>query len=248
MSFLLQLQEVNVLGYKNERRLRDIDLAIKSGERIAVLGSSGSGKSTLISVTNGSLLPNSGKVLWKGKNINEIKSRHRRQIATLWQDLRLVEELNVIQNINAGALGRKSFIWAIRNLLGLTNNKLALACLEATGLSRSIENKDIRLLSGGQRQRIAFARLLMQQAELVLADEPLSNLDPSLVSKILALLLEKTNNFIFTPPQSVLVAIHRPGLIAEFDRAIGLRNGEIVLDQPTKNLINSNLNWIYTKG
>ena len=87
-----------------------LKLEINAGEKIALLGKSGSGKSTLISIANGTISPDKGKVIYKGINIKKIKTQQKIQIATLWQDLRLIEELNVGQNINAGALGSNNFL------------------------------------------------------------------------------------------------------------------------------------------
>ena len=93
---------------------------------------------------------------WCGRPYQQLSRRQRRQIGTLWQDLRLVEELSVIQNINSGALGRHGLIWAIRNLLGTLDQTTCLALLHQVKLEPELLEQPVRELSGGQRQRVAL--------------------------------------------------------------------------------------------
>ncbi len=244
MKKLLQLKGVYVYG-KNYPRLSNINLTIKIGEKVALLGKSGAGKSTLVAVSNGSLKPATGEVIWNGIPLNKRTHRQRREIATLWQDLRLVEELSVDQNINIGELSRHSFLWAFGNLLGVIQSKTCLESLEATGLSREFIKEPIQILSGGQRQRVAVARLLNQQADLLIADEPLSNLDPVLTYDILQLLLNKKALKMIKVPETSIISLHRPELIVNFTRVIGLKNGELVLDCLTKDLKSKHVENIY---
>ena len=118
--------------------LNDINLTINKGEKIALIGKSGSGKSTLISIANGSLIPNEGDVIWKGSHINNISNIESSKIGTIWQDLSLIEELNVAQNINCGALGKHNFIWALKNLLGVIDKGLCQDCLAAVSLPKKL--------------------------------------------------------------------------------------------------------------
>ncbi len=244
MKKLLTLQAVNVLEAP-EARLKDINLSITYGEKIALLGKSGSGKSTLLSTANGSIRPTSGDVKWLNVYLNHRTSRQRQHIATLWQDLRLIEELNIAQNINSGALGRHNMLWALRNLLGLIDYKPCLAYLKATGLSEKLLFTSVQELSGGQRQRVAIARLLNQNAELILADEPFSNLDPALVEDMLDLLLKKKHVNSVRVPNTCLISLHRPELVPLFTRVIGLRNGMIIIDRPSQEVGKAELDLIY---
>ena len=108
MTKLLELKNIS-LKNKDNFRVKDISLTINEGEKVALIGKSGSGKSTLISIANGSLMPTTGNVLWKEQNIKNISKRESTNIGTIWQDLSLIEELNVAQNINSGALGKNNF-------------------------------------------------------------------------------------------------------------------------------------------
>ena len=106
---LLELRRVSVAGRGGVPRLEGVNLVIEPGERVALLGPSGAGKSTLLTVANGLLAPSSGEVLWQGEPPARSRRARRRQqarIGTLWQDLRLIEELSVQQNLNAGCLAR----------------------------------------------------------------------------------------------------------------------------------------------
>ena len=244
MTPLLDLKGICVLS-GIEYRLKDIHLSISIGEKVALLGESGAGKSTLLEIANGAIQPNIGEVRWRGIQLNQLTTRQRRGIATLWQDLRLVEELNVDQNINAGALGQHNLLWALGNLLGIINSQECLTYLEAAGLESKHLNSSVRELSGGQRQRVAIARLLRQQAELLLADEPLSSLDPTLSDEVLQLLLNRKENHAINVPETCLISLHRPELITNFTRVIGLKGGEKVIDCPVKELSRSEINCLY---
>ena len=225
------MQQVAVQG-----RLEPLDLRIAVGERVALLGASGAGKTTLLSLANGSLLPDQGQVEWRGKPIRTLPRRLRREIGTLWQDLRLIEELTVSRNVNAGALGRHSLLWALRNLMQPLERRECLDVVTAAGLEPDLLDTAVNRLSGGQRQRVALARLLRQQPLLVLADEPLSALDPVLAETVLNGLLNQAG---------CLVSLHRPDLVHRFDRVIGLRQGRLVLDASTGDVTSDAIAWLY---
>ena len=220
-------------------RLQPTSLQLQAGERVVLLGRSGAGKSSLISLCNGALQPDRGRLLWKGQPLNQRSRRQRCQLGTLWQDLRLVEELTALQNIQAGALGRYSWLWAIRNLLGLLDPGTCIDCIRQVGLGEELLDQSVQQLSGGERQRVALARLLHQQPELVLADEPLSALDPVLADDVLSTLLQAPG---------CLISLHRPELIQQFDRVLGLRQGVLVLDKPPGEVTNEDLAWLYSES
>ena len=228
---MLELTRVGVQG-----RLKPFSLRINLGERICLLGRSGAGKSSLLCLANGSLRPDQGTVHWNGTAMHRLSRQQRRAIGTLWQDLLLVDELNVARNINAGALGRHSLLWALRNLLSPLAHGDCLAVMQQVGLEAEWLETPVAQLSGGQRQRVALARLLRQQPSLVLADEPLSALDPRLSERVLEQLLAMPG---------CVVSLHRPDLVRHFDRVLGLRDGHLVMDQPSDNLNPEDLQWLY---
>ncbi len=244
MKTLLEVKGVSVIN-KDKYRIKNITFSIKEGERIALLGKSGAGKSSLLSVSNGSLPPSEGSVKWKGESLKSISRKQSTKIATLWQDLRIIEELNVAQNVNSGALGRNNFFWGLRNLIGIIEKSECINCLSAAGLPHELIASQISNLSGGQKQRVAIARLLRQEAELVFADEPLSSLDPLIAKDILMLFLARSENNIISIPQTYLISIHQPELIKHFTRVIGLKNGEIVINKYTNELNSYEIDSLY---
>ena len=244
MIKLLELKNIS-LHVKNNIRLKNINLTINKGEKIALIGKSGAGKSTLISIANGSLLPSEGNVFWKGWNINHISNRELSNLGTIWQDLSLIDELNVVQNINCGALGKHNFIWALKNLIGICEYDLCKECLAAVSLPETTIYSNINKLSGGQQKRIAIARLLRQEPEIVLGDEPFSNLDYHLSKNILNLFINHKNYLHIKIPETTLISLHQIDLINNFDRVIGIKEGEIVIDRPIKDINISEINWIF---
>ena len=244
MTKLLELKNISLYSQKNIR-VKDINLSINKGEKIALIGKSGSGKSTLISIANGSLIPNEGDVIWKDSHINNISNIESSKIGTIWQDLSLIEELNVAQNINCGALGKHNFIWALKNLLGVLDKGLCQECLAAVSLPKKTIYSHINKLSGGQKKRVAIARLLRQEPEIVLGDEPFSNLDPLLSENILNLFINQKTYLRIKIPETILISLHQINLINNFDRVIGLKDGEIVIDREIDNIKQSELDWLF---
>ena len=244
MSKLLELKNV-CLYNKEDIRINNVNFSINKGEKIALIGKSGSGKSTLISIANGSLTPNKGAVIWKGCNIKNIPNIESKRIGTIWQDLLLIKELNVAQNINCGALGKHNFIWALKNLLGIIDKDLCYECLEAVSLPDKIIYSHINKLSGGQKKRVAIARLLRQEPEICFGDEPFSNLDPLLSKNILNLFINQKNFLSIKIPETILISLHQINLLNNFNRVIGLKDGEIVIDKATHNINQSEINWLF---
>ena len=244
MTKLLELKNISHRS-KESIRVKGINLTINQGEKIALIGKSGSGKSTLISIANGSLIPNEGDVIWKGFHINNISNIEHSKIGTIWQDLSLIEELNVAQNINCGALGKHNFIWALKNLLGVLDKGLCQDCLAAVSLPKKTIYSYVNKLSGGQKKRIAIARLLRQEPEILLGDEPFSNLDPLLSKNILNLFINQKNYLRIKIPETILISLHQINLINNFNRVIGLKDGEIVIDREIHNINQSEFDWLF---
>tara|TARA_Y100001968_G_scaffold314349_1_gene339593 strand:- start:732 stop:1469 length:738 start_codon:yes stop_codon:yes gene_type:complete len=244
MRTILELKDITLKRGENYI-IKGINLRIIYGEKIALMGPSGAGKSSLISISNGSIKPSYGIVKWKNIPIEKISLDNKRLIATIWQELRLVEELNVRQNINTGVLSRKSILWGLLNLLIELESEKCLKFLKLVDLPSNLLNKSIKSLSGGERQRVAIARTFRQGAEILFADEPLSNLDPKLTEKILDLLLGKIQTSYHINPKSVMISLHRPELVGDFTRIIGIKNGEILIDKPKVLVKQSDINNLY---
>jgi phosphonate transport system ATP-binding protein len=208
----------------------DVDLTIAVGERVAILGASGAGKTTLLSMLNGSLRATSGEVEVLGYNLASLPPARlravQRRIGTISQRLDLVEAVRVLHNVNAGRLGQWSTAKALVSLVSPRADQTTTDALDRVGLPWAVHERTERL-SGGERQRVAIARLLVQNPELVLADEPVSSLDPARAAGILELLGELTR------PVTVVLSLHQPELARRHcTRAIGLRAGRLVFDLP----------------
>lgn len=244
-SWVLELQDVTVPG-RGRPRLEALTLRLQPGERMALLGPSGAGKSTLLSVANGLLQPSAGEVRWQGRPLARSRLARRLQqarIGTLWQDLRLIEELSVQQNLNAGRLAAWGWPRALLNLLLPLESAACGALMARLDLDPALLEQPVARLSGGQRQRVALARLLRQEPVLLLADEPLASLDPRLAEDLLRLLLEQGRE-----PRALLLSLHRPDLVAGFDRVLGLRQGRLAFDLPVGDLTSSRLEALYAEA
>ena len=229
----LELNQITVPG-RGRPRLDRVSLAIGGGARVALLGPSGAGKSSLLAVANGLLRPASGSLRWLGAppaRSGRARRRQQARIGTLWQDLRLIEELSVQQNLNSARLAAWGWPRALLNLLWPLDTAANRAALAQVDLGAELLDQPVSALSGGQRQRVAIARLLRQDPDLLLDDEPLASLDPRLAAELLLLLLNQV-----TPRRALLLSLHRPDLLAGFDRAIGLRQGQVLFDQPTRTI------------
>ena len=241
---LLELKNISY-KYKNNLILNKINLKINSGEKIALLGKSGSGKTTLISVLNGTIKPTQGEVKLFNKSFEELDRKQKSKITTIWQDLRLIEDLSAEQNVNCGLIGKRNFIFALKNLLNISSFNTAHKYMQLCKLKHSIYTQKINKLSGGQKQRVAIARSLIQESDILLADEPFNNLDPKLVKTIKNTLLGNVYKNKTELPKTILVSLHRLDLLAGFDKVIGIRDGEIFFNIKTTNLKKFHLDKIY---
>jgi len=241
---LLELKNISY-EYENNLILNKVNLKINSGDKIALLGKSGSGKTTLISMLNGTIKPTNGEVKLFNKSFKELDKKQKRKLTTIWQDLRLIEDLSAEQNVNCGQLAEYNLFFAFKNLLNICSFKKAHKYMQLCRLHNSIYDKKIRDLSGGQKQRVAIARSLIQGSDILLADEPFNNLDPKLTKIIIKLLLEKVYQHNTKSPKTSLVALHRLDLLNNFDKVIGIKDGKVFFNIERTNLKKFHLDKIY---
>ncbi len=212
--------------------LADINLQIRAGERVALVGPSGAGKSTLISLLNGTQIPSQGEVWAFDRNLARLSPRKLRQvqrrIGTVYQQFHLVDNLRVIHNINAGHLGRWSFLKAAFSLFWPLEVETAAQALFKVGIPEKLYERTDQL-SGGQQQRVAIARVLVQNPIVILADEPISSLDPERSREIMDLLRDMSEQ----TGKTLVISLHAIELaLSHCQRIIGLRQGQILFDAP----------------
>lgn len=167
---LVIIRDVNK-AFANVPALLDINLTVRCGEFIAIIGSSGSGKTTLLKILAGFESPDSGDVLMNGKRINELPA-WMRNMPMVWQNLALFPFLNVLENAEFGL--------KMRGMQKTERRRRSLEWLEKLDIA-ALKNRAISDLSGGQQQRVALARTLVMQPQILLLDEPLSALDANMV-------------------------------------------------------------------
>jgi phosphonate transport system ATP-binding protein len=228
--------------------LRDIDLEVRSGEKVALVGPSGAGKSTLISLLNGSATPTTGEVLVLGRDLARLSLRARRavqrQIGTIYQQFYLTNSLRVIHNVNAGQLGRWSLLKALVSLARPLDTQAALHALEQVGIPEKLYMLTGQL-SGGQQQRVALARVLVQNPLVILADEPISSLDPERSREIMDLLRDLSHQ----SGKTLVTSVHAVQYaLSHFDRVIGLREGGILFDSSAQDVVPEMIAELYRIG
>jgi phosphonate transport system ATP-binding protein len=207
-----------------------ISLSVGPGEHVAVIGPSGAGKTTLFRILNLTLRPTSGSLRIGGVDVAALSDdelrRQRRRIGTIYQQHNLVGRLRVVHNVLAGNLGRWSTAQALASLIRPRGVEAARQALTQVGIPEKLYART-DALSGGQQQRVAVARVLIQNPDIILADEPVSSVDPSLAVTIVTLLRDLAHE----SRKTLLVNLHSVDLaLAYFPRIVGIRDGRISFD------------------
>ena len=241
---IFELKNV-IQQFGNFQSLVDINLQIQAGDRVVLVGSSGAGKSTLISLLNGTLLPTQGEVWVLGRNLAQLRPKVlrqvQRQIGTVYQQFHLVDNLRVIHNVNAGHLGRWSFLKAAASLLVPMDVETAFKALAQVGIPEKLYERTDKL-SGGQQQRVAIARVLVQNPTAILADEPISSLDPERSREIMDLLRQLSRD----TGKTLVTSLHAIEFArSPYQRIIGLRQGRILFNTPAEALSDSMIEELY---
>ena len=216
--------------------LDGIDLDIGAGEVVALIGPSGAGKSTLLRCLNGLVTPTDGDVWVGGQAVTgastvEIR-RIRAGIGFVFQQFNLLRRLSVLENVLIGRLARVPMVRSLLGLFAAADIARAQAALGRVGLE-GLGARRVDTLSGGQQQRVAIARAVVQEPEVLLADEPMASLDPALAHTVLALLRRISEEDGLT----VVTSLHVLELARLYGRrVIGLRAGRVVYDGPPDGL------------
>ncbi|RLM53372.1 phosphonate ABC transporter ATP-binding protein [Halobellus sp. Atlit-31R] len=218
----VSLQHVTKTFGEDTVALDDVSIEIDPGEFVVVLGPSGAGKSTLLRILNGLTEPTEGTVRIGDSNVSESGS----EVGMVFQMHYLIESLSAYRNALTGALGRTDDLRSILTLNGDEDKREALRALETVGLLQEAEQR-AGSMSGGQKQRVGIARALVQNPSLLLADEPVSSLDPKAARDVMGYMKQAAKERDLT----TLASLHQVNIAREFgDRFIGIRDGSVVFD------------------
>jgi phosphonate transport system ATP-binding protein len=227
---MLQIKNITKVYEGGVQALTDVSFEVPPGQFLAVIGLSGSGKSTLLRCINRLIEPTSGQILWNGVDVTaaspEELRRIRRKIGMVFQNFNLVHRSKVITNVLAGRLGYNSPAWSLINRFSRQDRLKAQKELARVGIDDKGGNRADEL-SGGQQQRVGIARAMMQDPEIILADEPVASLDPVLAHSIMKY-LEQINK---EDGVTVLCSLHFLDLVHKYaDRVVALNEGKLVFE------------------
>lgn len=197
--------------------LRGVDLAVRKGEMLAIMGRSGSGKSTLLTLLGGVDTPTSGKVMLEGEDLAEMTDDERtlirrRKIGFIFQSFNLLPILTAQENV--------SLPMELDGVNSAEARARALEVLEMVGMGKRKDHVPSKM-SGGEQQRVAIARALAIKPAILLADEPTGNLDSANGKRVTALLRRLVDEH----GQTIVMVTHDPGVAAQADRIVHLSDG-----------------------
>lgn len=232
---------------RQEAAVKKINLHIKRGESVVLIGSSGSGKSTLLKCINKLIEPNSGKIYIDGRDILNCPIKEaekmRGNIGMIFQQFNLLERETIIYNVLNGRLRHNTTFKSILGKFSKEDYEIAINNIRKVGLE-GFEHEKVANLSGGQKQRVAIGRALSQEPKIILADEPVSSLDPKLMREIMDLLKGVCEKESIT----LISSLHFLEFAKRYaTRIIGIKEGSIVFDDSPENLNEKNIVDIYGK-
>jgi len=246
---VVQISRLTKTFHSGRKALSDIALNVEPGQMVALIGASGSGKSTLLRNLAGLTVGDrdSGEVRVLGRTVqkNGVLARDirkvRSRIGFVFQQFNLVDRLSLLTNVLAGTLGRvpmwrSTMCWFTR-----AEKKMAIDALALVGIAEYAGQR-ASTLSGGQQQRAAIARALVQQAEIILADEPIASLDPEASVRVMEILAQINRDNGIT----VIVSLHQVEFALKYcSRVVALRDGQVVYDGSNADLTPNSLREIY---
>ncbi len=242
---MLKVEHLTKIYEGGTLALDDVSFEVEDGEFLAVIGLSGSGKSTLLRCINRLIEPTEGRILWNGVDITQASQedlrRIRRRIGMVFQHFNLVNRSKVTTNVLSGRLGYTNPAYSLINRFSRADHDRAQAQLERVGLTDRDDHR-ADALSGGQQQRVGIARAMIQEPEMLLADEPVASLDPVLAHSIMQY-LEQINR---EEGVTVLCSLHFLDLVERYSqRVIALNDGRLVFEGTAAQLDDERFKDIY---
>lgn len=244
---MLKTEEIGKF-FETLRVLESINIEIKKGEQVAIVGASGVGKTTLLRILSGAISPSVGCLYLNGVEVSspEMKpqKRLRQSVGMIYQSKNLIPSLKVIHNVLIGRLSEYSLFKSLFSLLWPFEYEKAYEALKKVGLSHKIMSR-ADTLSGGESQKVTLARLLLRDPEIILADEPVSSLDKKSGDELMSLL----SQFSLELGKSLIVSTHNISHVKNyFKRAIGLRQGLVMFDVVVSKLTNDLWEELYKEA
>lgn len=242
---MIEIKNVSKVFDNGVIGLKNVDLTINKGEFVCIIGLSGAGKSTLLRSLNRLNDITEGEIIIDGESLTQASSkklrRMRRNIGMIFQQFNLVRKNTVQKNVLSGRLGYYNNWQTLLGLFSKEDYQRTLTALEKVGLADKLKDRSDSL-SGGQQQRVSIARTIVQEAELILADEPVSALDP-VTSETVMNDFKRLNE---EAGRTIIINIHSVPLARKYaSRIIGMRAGEIVFDGPASEATDAKLGEIY---
>ncbi|MCH4888691.1 ATP-binding cassette domain-containing protein [Acidaminobacter sp. JC074] len=225
----------------NQTILKDINLTIEKNEKVAIIGPSGAGKTTLFNILSKLDESYSGQIIINGHAIESYKDNKSfaSQIGVISQGIHLIDNLKVIHNVLSGKLKDWSFIQSMISLVKPFEKEVALEALQKVSMAEHV-NKKTAHLSGGEKQRVAIAKLIVQNPNIILADEPIAALDPKLAKEAIQLLIHHLDS------KTIIAILHQVDYAKEyFDRIIGIKDGCLVFDIQSTQLTEKMIGDLY---
>jgi phosphonate transport system ATP-binding protein len=222
-----------------------VSLSFVPGQMVGIIGRSGAGKSTLLRLVNRLVAASSGEINFKGTNVSELTGRDlrvwRARCAMIFQQFNLVNRLDVITNVLIGRIGTAGTLPVMFKHFPTEDRARAAMALDRLDLlAQALQRADT--LSGGQQQRVAIARTLIQQPDIILADEPIASLDPR-NARLVMEALRKINR---EDQITVICNLHTLDAARAYcDRIVGMAQGRVVFDGAPAELTNSVIQTIY---
>ena len=246
-AVVLKLSNVTKV-FGNSTAVNDVSFDVAKPMMIGIIGASGAGKSTLLRSLNRLTDITSGEISYKSEQIHDLKGSKKRKwqanCAMVFQQFNLVPRMDVVSNVLHGTLNKRSTLSTFFNLYPQSDIEKAILILERLGVAAHAA-KRAEALSGGQQQRVAIARSLMQDPEIILADEPIASLDPmnaQIVMETLRRIHDEDN-------RTVVCNLHTLDTARRYcDRVIGMRAGRIVFDGTPEQLTTGVAREIYGAG